>query len=152
MVKKDKPIKVYITQGRRSSDLPPYQAFTFKWIKILLKVLMHDICISLNAFWSQFSHFRSIWILKYKEEVKRSHVFWFPVIWYWLYIKSFLHSLQQVWNYTSVFSILCRLSLKMSKASRLWLEFSSNRHVPSSGSKHLVCSSKYRLTFYLALV
>ena len=42
--------KVFTTVGRRSSDLPPYQAFTFLWIKIFLKVLICDVCISLNAF------------------------------------------------------------------------------------------------------
>ena len=30
--------------------LPPYQAFTFKWIKIFRKVLVYDVCISFNAF------------------------------------------------------------------------------------------------------
>ena len=37
--------KVYTTQGRRSSDLPPYQAITFKWIKIFLKVLIYVWCL-----------------------------------------------------------------------------------------------------------
>ena len=33
------------------------------------------VCICLNGFWSQFLHFETIWIFKYKEEVKRSHDF-----------------------------------------------------------------------------
>ena len=35
----------------------------------------HEVYISLDAFWSQFLYFETILILKYKKEVKRSHVF-----------------------------------------------------------------------------
>ena len=46
-----------------------------RWIKMFLKVLVYDAFISFNSFWSQFSQFKTIWILKYMEEVIWSHVF-----------------------------------------------------------------------------
>ena len=41
-----KIIKVYTTY----SDLPHYQAFTFMWVNMFLKMLEYEICISLNEF------------------------------------------------------------------------------------------------------
>ena len=42
---------------------------------MFLKMLEYEVSISLNTFWSQFSYLEIIYIIKYKEEVKRSNDF-----------------------------------------------------------------------------
>ena len=44
---------------RRDSNLPPYQVFILKWIKILLKVPQYEVCTCLFTFWSQFSYLKN---------------------------------------------------------------------------------------------
>ena len=55
------PIEIHNTSLENPySDLAHYQAITSRWVKIFLKMLEHGVCISLNAFWSQFSYFEII--------------------------------------------------------------------------------------------
>ena len=42
--------KVYTTLENPYSNLPHYQAFTFKWVKMFLKILENEVCINLDAF------------------------------------------------------------------------------------------------------